>query len=181
MVFLQRIYCVIKDLFSLKICCILQGVLEVLRHVYTSVLFHADERDPMAVEAQTIRSQFFTSQTLATIFVAIMDEYLPLKQEDLELWETDPEAFGECSCWLQQIKDQKSNEMNELCFPFKYWSTGRCTRLVPLPEVFCCCVLSYPNLNLWDHHWFGRKILNLKNLKIFPERSIFRLCFQNVV
>ncbi|CAG0893849.1 unnamed protein product [Darwinula stevensoni] len=53
----------------------------------------ADERDPLAIEAQTIRCQFFTSQTLTTIFVAIMDEYLPLKQEDLELWETDPEAF----------------------------------------------------------------------------------------
>ena len=56
---------------------------------------HPDETNDKSPgkEAQLIKQEFFTSSTVSEICTQLLFQYLPLLQDDLMLWDSDPEQF----------------------------------------------------------------------------------------
>lgn len=54
------------------------------------------EEDPNSVPARVndIREVIFTPAILTEVCNLLITRYLPLTQEELEMWDTDPEEFG---------------------------------------------------------------------------------------
>ena len=53
-----------------------------------------DTRDPMTLQAHTIKQEFFRLETIQEICSKLVTNYLPLTGEDLSLWDEDPEEFA---------------------------------------------------------------------------------------
>ncbi|XP_071542766.1 importin-11-like [Panulirus ornatus] len=52
-----------------------------------------DTKDPRTLEAFRIKSEFFTSSVLAGMCHKLISHYFLLTQDDLEVWDSDPEGF----------------------------------------------------------------------------------------
>ena len=52
-----------------------------------------DDPDPRAAQAHKLKMDFFTAATLTEICKRLILNYFPFKAEDLEQWDSDPEAF----------------------------------------------------------------------------------------
>ncbi|XP_793829.2 importin-11 isoform X2 [Strongylocentrotus purpuratus] len=52
-----------------------------------------EEPDPVTVKAEGAKKAFFTESIVTEICQRLIMQYFPLGQEDLHLWETDPEGF----------------------------------------------------------------------------------------
>jgi len=53
-----------------------------------------DTRDPLTLQAHTIKQEFFRCETIQEICSRLISNYLPLTGEDLQLWDEDPEEFA---------------------------------------------------------------------------------------
>ena len=53
-----------------------------------------EPKEPLAAEAIEVKRMFFATSTVETICKSLVGKYLPLSQEDLELWDADPEEYG---------------------------------------------------------------------------------------
>lgn len=49
---------------------------------------------PESLEAYKIKTAFFTHQTLTEIGRRLVSKYFLLTEEELSMWEEDPESFG---------------------------------------------------------------------------------------
>ena len=57
-----------------------------------------DTRDPMTLQAHSIKQEFFRTETVNEICRKLISDYLPLTGEDLQLWDEDPEGFASEEC-----------------------------------------------------------------------------------
>ena len=46
------------------------------------------------LEADQIKREFFDPPTVTEICKSLISKYLPLSRDDLEMWDTDPEQYG---------------------------------------------------------------------------------------
>ncbi|MCL4130243.1 UNVERIFIED_CONTAM: hypothetical protein GTU68_066008, partial [Idotea baltica] len=53
-----------------------------------------DTENPETIEAYKLKSEFFVRQVLVDVCSKLISHYFPLNQEDLELWDSDPEGFS---------------------------------------------------------------------------------------
>lgn len=53
-----------------------------------------ETKNPLTLEAHKVKSEFFTSQVLLEIGNHLVSHYFLLTNEDLLMWEEDPEGFG---------------------------------------------------------------------------------------
>ena len=53
-----------------------------------------DTRDPLTLQAHSIKQEFFRQETIQEICSRLISNYLPLTGEDLQLWDDDPEEFA---------------------------------------------------------------------------------------
>ena len=61
---------------------------------YSETRFYADTKEPATLEAYRIKLEVFTPEALSLMGRQLIENYLLLSQEDLHLWETSPEEFG---------------------------------------------------------------------------------------
>lgn len=52
---------------------------------------------PESLEAHKIKTAFFTHPTLTEIGCRLVSHYFLLTEEELAMWEEDPESFGNCT------------------------------------------------------------------------------------
>jgi len=53
-----------------------------------------DTKEPMTLEAHKIKMDFFQSDTVTEICKRLVNNFLPLPPEDLQLWDDDPEGYA---------------------------------------------------------------------------------------
>ena len=53
-----------------------------------------DTKEPVTLEAYRIKLEVFSAETVTLMGRQLIEHYLLLSQEDLHLWETNPEEFG---------------------------------------------------------------------------------------
>jgi hypothetical protein len=46
------------------------------------------------LEGHRVKQEFFDQNTVVGIFRSLIERYLPLSQDDLSLWDADPEEYG---------------------------------------------------------------------------------------
>ena len=56
----------------------------------------ADTKEPVTLEAYRIKLEVFSAEAVTLMGRQLIEHYLLLSQEDLHLWETNPEEFGMC-------------------------------------------------------------------------------------
>jgi hypothetical protein len=58
-----------------------------------------DAKDSPSMEADKMKREFFDAPTVTEICKSLISKYLPLSRDDLELWDSDPEQYGEPFGW----------------------------------------------------------------------------------
>jgi hypothetical protein len=61
---------------------------------YLELTICSDTKEPATLEAYRIKSEVFTPESLSLMCRQLIENYLLLSQEDLHVWETNPEEFG---------------------------------------------------------------------------------------
>lgn len=61
---------------------------------YPLVCFPPSDSKPESLEAHKIKTAFFTHPTLTEIGRRLVSHYFLLTEEELAMWEEDPESFG---------------------------------------------------------------------------------------
>ena len=57
-----------------------------------------DTRDPLTLQAHSIKQEFFRPETIQEICSKLISNYLPLTGDDLQLWDEDAEGFAGEEC-----------------------------------------------------------------------------------
>ena len=60
-------------------------------------IFVSDEeiRNSPSFQGHTIKTEFFEPTTVTEVAKCLISQYLLLSKDDLELWDADPEQYGE--------------------------------------------------------------------------------------
>lgn len=62
--------------------------------LFIVVFLHPSDSKPESLEAHKIKTAFFTHPTLTEIGRRLVSHYFLLTEEELAMWEEDPESFG---------------------------------------------------------------------------------------
>lgn len=63
-------------------------------HIFFFVNYFAADSSPETLEAHKIKALFFTFPTLMEICRRLVTQYFLLTEEELTMWEEDPEGFS---------------------------------------------------------------------------------------
>ncbi|XP_047739577.1 importin-11 [Hyalella azteca] len=82
---------VLYERFTVQCLCMIKSILDCPEYQVNKIV--EETKNPEALHAYRIKSEFFTTTVLEQICHRLITQYFLLSREDLEIWESDPEGF----------------------------------------------------------------------------------------
>lgn len=89
---------------------------------YPPFCFPTSDSKPESLEAHKIKTAFFTHPTLTEIGRRLVSHYFLLTEEELAMWEEDPESFGNYASPDTQAEDKDISRPADCRVKTRSWS-----------------------------------------------------------